>query len=136
MWTKCNHAYFINYKVEVFENDVLIREELLNLENKRVYLAIESKALGDTLAWIPYCEEFRKKHNCKLIVSCWNRDIFEMEYPEIEFVDSGTSVPDLKALYRIGWYYGEDGNSYNNMRHKDDFKKYPLQQTARDKRNS
>ena len=132
MWTKCNHAYFINYKVEVFENDVLIREELLNLENKRVYLAIESKALGDTLAWIPYCEEFRKKHNCKLIVSCWNRDIFEIEYPEIEFVDSGTSVPDLKALYRIGWYYGEDGNSYNNMRHKDDFKKYPLQQTASD----
>ena len=111
MWTKCNHAYFVNYKIEVFENDVLIRVEHLSLENERVYIAIESKALGDTLAWIPYCEEFRKKHNCKLIVSCWNRDIFEMEYPEIQFVDAGTSVMDIKALYRIGWYYSEDGNT-------------------------
>lgn len=131
MWTKCNHSFYVDYRVEVWENDQLIYEESINLENKRVYLPIESKALGDTLAWIPYCEEFRKKHNCKLIVSCWNRDIFESEYPEIEFVDSGTPVPDLKALYRIGWYYDEDG-SYNKMRHKFDFKKYPLQQTASD----
>jgi autotransporter strand-loop-strand O-heptosyltransferase len=131
MWTKCNHSYFLNYRIEVWENDNLIFQERINLKDQRVYIAIESKALGDTLAWIPYCEEFRIKHNCKLIVSCWNRDIFESEYPEIEFIDAGVPVPNIKALYRVGWYYEENG-SFNKMRHKNDFREYPLQQTASD----
>jgi len=131
MWTKCNHSYYLDYRIEVWENEKLIFEETINLKDQRVYIPIESKALGDTLAWIPYCEEFRKKHDCKLIVSCWNRDIFESEYHEIEFIDAGVSVPNIKALYRIGWYYNEDG-SFNKMRHKHDFKDYPLQRTSSD----
>lgn len=131
MWTKCNHAYYVDYRVEVWENDTLVHEEAINLRNQRVYIPIESKALGDTLAWISYCDEFRKKHDCKVIVSCWNREIFESEYPEIEFVNPGVPVPNIKALYRIGWYYNEDG-SHNTMRNKNDFKNYPLQRTASD----
>ena len=116
MWTKCNHAYFVNYKVEVFENDVLIREELLNLENLRVYCAIESKALGDTLAWIPYCEEFRKKHNCKVITSTFMNHMFIDQYPEISFVEPGTNVEGLYAMYKIGLFYNDDSriNLYKN----------------------
>ena len=32
-------------------------------------ICFDSKAIGDTLAWFPYVEEFRKKHECEVVVS-------------------------------------------------------------------
>jgi O-phosphoseryl-tRNA(Cys) synthetase len=69
---------------------------------------MDSSAIGDTLAWFPYLEEFRKKHNCKLICSTFHNKWFESQYPEIEFVKPGTSVEGLYAMYTIGWFYNED----------------------------
>ena len=37
----------------------------LHKENKKVYIHFASNAIGDTLAWFPYAEEFGKKHKCK-----------------------------------------------------------------------
>ena len=82
----------------------MIYEEDLSLEGKRVYIAFESKSLGDTLAWIPYVYEFQRKHNCELIVSTfWNR-LFD-EAPNVSFVEPGSVVPNLYALYRLGYFY-------------------------------
>jgi autotransporter strand-loop-strand O-heptosyltransferase len=64
-----------------------------------------SKALGDTLAWIPYVEEFRKKHGCHIICSSWWKDVFD--YPEIEFVNPGTGVEDIYAAYSVGCFDGQ-----------------------------
>jgi len=50
---------------------------------KRVYIALDSKALGDSLAWFPYLEEFRKQHQCELIVSTFMNDMFVGQYSEI-----------------------------------------------------
>ena len=36
------------------------------IKGKVVYIIFQSKGLGDTLAWFPYVEEFRKKYNCKV----------------------------------------------------------------------
>jgi autotransporter strand-loop-strand O-heptosyltransferase len=74
----------------------------LHLNGKRVYIAFESKSLGDTIAWIPYVEEFRKKHNCTVICSTFWNQLFD--YPEIEFSKPGIPVPDIYALYRIGYF--------------------------------
>ena len=35
-------------------------------------------------------------------------DMFKNLYPEIEFVERGSVVPNLKALYRLGWFYDYD----------------------------
>ena len=32
------------------------------IKGKVVYIIFQSKGLGDTLAWFPYVEEFRKKY--------------------------------------------------------------------------
>jgi autotransporter strand-loop-strand O-heptosyltransferase len=70
MWTKTNIQYFINWKVEVIDKETnqIVFEHYYNAENKRVYIHFESSAIGDTLAWFPQVEEFRKKTKCKLIV--------------------------------------------------------------------
>jgi len=116
MWTKCSLEYFIEWKIEIYENGKLWFEHIYNAENKRVYVALDSKALGDSLAWIAYVEEFGKIHNCKMIASTFMNEMFENQYPNIEFVKPGNNVENLYAMYAIGLFYNEDStiNIYKN----------------------
>jgi autotransporter strand-loop-strand O-heptosyltransferase len=116
MWTRCNLEYFIEWRIEIYENGKLWFEHLYNAEHKRVYVALDSKALGDSLAWISYVEEFGKVHNCKMVVSTFMNTMFESRYPNIEFVEPGTNVQNLYAMYGIGLFYNEDStiNIYKN----------------------
>lgn len=130
-WVKLNREYFTKWKTEIKENGDVVYSNMLNLENKRVYISFGSKSLGDTLAWMPYCEEFRKKHNCELIVSTFLNSLFVDQYPEIEFVEPGKTVYNIYAQYQLGWFYNENGE-FDQNRHPNDFKIQPLQKTATD----
>ena len=39
-----------------------------NLVNKNILIEFDSGAIGDTIAWIQSCENFRLTHNCNLFV--------------------------------------------------------------------
>jgi autotransporter strand-loop-strand O-heptosyltransferase len=130
-WVKLNTQYYTKWRTEVYENGELIYSNILNLENKRVYISFGSKSLGDTMAWIPYCEEFRKKHNCELIVSTFMNSLFIEQYPEIQFVEPGQVVFNLYAQYRLGWFYKENG-MFDSDVHPNDIRRQPLQKTATD----
>jgi autotransporter strand-loop-strand O-heptosyltransferase len=131
MWTKCSYEYHIEWRIEIYESDKLIYTHIFNVENKRVYIAFDSKALGDTLSWIPYVDEFRKVHKCEVICSTFMNEMFEKEYPHIEFVKPGTAVNDLYAMYSLGLFYKEDG-SVNGMKNPTDPKSQPMQKMATD----
>ena len=128
MWTRTNIKYCLNWKIEVYSNNSLVFEYKWNPEGKRVYIHLDSGALGDTLAWFPYVEEFRKTFKCSVICSTFHNDWFEGNYPDLEFVKPGTEVKDIYAMYNIGWFY--DGKNVVFDKIPIDFKKYPLQQTA------
>ncbi len=130
MWTAPSYKSFIKWRIEIWEGDSKIHEHILNLTNKRVYIHLDSKSIGDTIAWFPYVEEFRKKHDCEVICSTFHNDWFKSQYPEIQFVKPGTSVGDLHSSYSIGWFYDED--VYRKSNHLYDFKFQPLQKTASD----
>ena len=133
MWVKSNITYYINYLVLVTDLNTgeIIFEHKYNADNKRIYIHLDSKAIGDTLAWFPYVEEFRKEHNCKVICSTFHNEWFESSYPQIEFAKPGSSIPDLYAMYNIGWHYNEDDTiNLNNNPH--DFRKYSLQEGSAD----
>jgi autotransporter strand-loop-strand O-heptosyltransferase len=101
-WVRLNRQYYTKWKTYVYQDGQLIYENILDLHGKIVFIAFESKSLGDTMAWIGYCEEFRKKHQCKVIVSTfWNKIL---DYPELELVEPGSSV-SCYAMYKIGWFY-------------------------------
>jgi hypothetical protein len=76
MYSKLNRSYFTKWKTKLNLNNNLF-EHNFNLENSRVFIVFESSSLGDTIAWMPYCEEFRKKHNCHVIVSTFRNDMFK-----------------------------------------------------------
>jgi len=104
-WVKLNRQYFTKWITRVWENNKLIYENVLNLKGKRVYIAFDSSSLGDNIAWVAYCLEFKKKHNCHVIVSTFKNFLFKDVYPELEFVNPGDIVLDVYAMYKIGWFY-------------------------------
>jgi autotransporter strand-loop-strand O-heptosyltransferase len=134
-WTKCSFEYFIDWNIKVYQkednNFVLIEDYHYDANNKRVFIVLDSKSLGDTLAWFPYAEEFRKKHKCKLICSTFNNHFFKSQYPEIEFVEPGSTVHNLYAMYNIGWFYKSD-NILNEFKHPYEVKTQEMQKTASD----
>lgn len=131
MWTKCTIEYYIEWRIEIYENEERIHTHIYNPTDKRVYIAFDSKALGDTMAWIPYVDEFRKKHNCEVICSTFMNELFVDEYPQIQFVKPGEAVNNLYAMYSLGLFYNEDG-SVNKMKNPIDPKNQPMQKMATD----
>jgi autotransporter strand-loop-strand O-heptosyltransferase len=107
-WIKLNREYFTKWNTKVYQDDKLIYDQTLDLTNQRVFISFDSKSLGDSVAWIPYVLEFQTKHNCKVIVSTFWNKLFREVYPELEFVEPGSTVHNLIAMYKLGWFYNMD----------------------------
>lgn len=131
MWTKTAARYYVKWRKVVEENGNIIYDETLNLENKKVLISLESSSIGDTLAWSPYAEEFRKKHNCQVVLCTFHNYLFKDQYPHLEFCEPGQVVQNLTAIYRIGWYY-TDNFEMDLSRHPEEFREKPMQQTSSD----
>ena len=84
-WGKTFHRYFINWEIRVKDNfgNIIIFHKY-NATGKRVLIELGAKSLGDTLAWFPYVQEFKNKHNCNDIVSTFCIKFFEI--PDIIIV--------------------------------------------------
>jgi len=130
-WCKCNVEYFVDWKINIYENGKMWHQHLYNAKDKRIYIALDSSALGDSLSWFPYVDEFRKKHNCNVIVSTFMNDMFIDQYPQLEFVGPGTNVTDLYGMYGIGLFYNEDG-TINGLKNPTDPKTVTLQKMCSD----
>ena len=130
-WCKCNIEYFVDWKILIYENGKKWAEYDYNATNKKIYIALDSRALGDTLAWFPYLEEFRKTHNCKLVASTFMNDFFSNEYPNIEFIKPGDTASNLYAMYCIGLFYNND-DSINLFKNPIDPKTVTLQKMCSD----
>ncbi len=99
-WTRTNIEYYVDWLVTVHTLDgILVYEHSMNLEDELVLVNITSMSLGDVISWIPYCEEFRKKHNCKLIVKSSVSDLFSSSYPEIIWVKPDDIIEYTDLIY-------------------------------------
>ena len=104
-WIKLNRKYFTKWNTKIYENGVVIYDETLNYSGKRVFINFDSKSLGDTVSWIPYVLEFKKTHNCDVVVSTYWNHLFKEVYPELEFVQPGTVVHNIFGQYNLGWFW-------------------------------
>ena len=107
-WFKLNQEYFTKWNTKVWEDGTLIYDDTLDYKGKKVFIAFDSASLGDTIAWIPYVLEFKKKHECDVVVSTHKNFLFEKSYPELEFVSPGSTVSGIHGMYTIGWFYDEN----------------------------
>ena len=130
-WCKCSIEYFVDWKINIYENEKMWHQHLYNPKGKRIYIALDSKALGDSLSWFPYADEFRKKHNCNVVVSTFMNDMFIEKYPELEFVNPGHNVENIYAMYGIGLFYNDDG-TINGLKNPIDPKTQTMQKMCSD----
>lgn len=130
MWTRADIKYLVKWRIEVYDKETGYKmfEHLFNPRGKRVYIHLESSALGDTLAWFPLIDEFRKENDCEVVCSTFHNEWFQGQYPELQFVKPGDQVTNLYAMFSIGWFYKDKKIVFDKT--PIDFKKYPLQQTA------
>jgi autotransporter strand-loop-strand O-heptosyltransferase len=114
MFSRPSIKYYLPWTVEARLDGELKFSHTIDLKGKNVIISMGSKALGDTIAWIPYVEEFRKKHDCKVYCSTWWRHIFD--YPEIEFITPGSRVEDIYASYEVGCFDDQLDKNVKNWR--------------------
>ena len=129
MWTQCSRKYYTDWIIKV--NNHVVNK--FNLENQRVLICLESKSIGDTIAWAPYAVEFAKKHNCKVILATFYNDWFkDLEpYKDIELIPPGESTI-CSTVYRIGWHRDKNGGWESFDKYPNQINTVPLQQTATD----
>ncbi|WP_455654095.1 autotransporter strand-loop-strand O-heptosyltransferase [Phascolarctobacterium sp.] len=99
--------YFIDFRIEVYEKDKLIFAHDLDLKGKKVLLKFPVGILGDVLAWFPYAEVFRQKHQCELYCAMAEDmiEIIKPGYPEISFIKAEERPEGLYASYYMGIFF-------------------------------
>ena len=109
-WARLSRKYISDIAIFIkYEGRTIKQVNLLDeFKGERVFIVFESKSLGDTIAWIPYVLEFKKKHECDVVVSTHKNFLFEKVYPELEFVGRGVTIENLKAMVEFGWFWEND----------------------------
>ena len=105
-WSSASLKYYVNWKINVYNNNNIIASSVLDLENKKVKITIDSSALGDMLAWIGQIDKFQKKHKCIVDVYCKFKEFLFKTYPNLNFVTQSTD--DYYASYSVGYYMKEN----------------------------
>lgn len=111
-----SRKYIGDYFVEVRRPDgVLVKRIsfLQHLKDKRVFITFGSSSLGDTIAWMHYCLEFKRRYKCDVIVSTFKNFLFKDAYPELEFVEPGSTVNNIVAMPEIGWHWDSSKEPVN-----------------------
>ncbi len=128
MWTQANFAYFIDWNIQIRDKQTnsLVSDFNLDLKNKTVKIVNESPSLGDGVSWVACIDLFQKKHNCIVDYYTPNKDLFEIEYPNINFYNyNHIHDENYYASYKIGCFDPND-NSISPA----DYRTQNLQQIA------
>ena len=117
--------WYTDWQILVKCENKIVFEDFFDPYGKVVFIKMDGHALGDNIAWIPYVEEFRKKHRCTVICSTFFNELFVDAYPEILFVKPNTIVENVYAQFYVG--ASDDGNTvYSPI----DVYSHPLQMTS------
>ena len=67
MYYQINRRYHVDWRIRVTikQTNEIIFDEKYDPTGKKILFDFGSKSIGDILAWLPYVEEYRKKHKCK-----------------------------------------------------------------------
>lgn len=95
--------WFTDWVIYIYDHKgTLIHVNEFDPTFKTVFIKLDAYALGDTIAWIPYIEEFRKKYYCTMICSTFWNDLFKSEYPEILFTKPNTKIDNIYMQIYVG----------------------------------
>lgn len=146
-WAKLNNIEDKNITIKVKVEDDVVFERNRHTKFNKVYVKFGTTALGDTVAWIPYVEEYRIKHNVKVSLFTHFNFLFNKAYPDIEFVDISNPnlINDVDMKFRIDYgpnlyilndeispeLWKKENEEYDNYVDDYDYRKISLQSIAK-----
>ncbi len=126
-WCAPSIKYYVDWDIVVSANGKEISKCEFDVTNRNVLIQLDSSAIGDTLAWVPYVEEFRKTKNCNVYCRTFHNHLFRDVYPDVKWIDPEQNPPvDVYAYYNVGCR----DNDYNS--NKNNWRCIPLQQVGSD----
>ena len=128
MWVKCNQRWHIPWTIKI--NGEVVHK--WDIKGKNIKITLDSRSIGDTLAWAPQAVEFAKKYKCKVTLSTFHNTFFKNlpEYKNITFVNPDDSG-NYYACYKLGWFI-TNGKWDEGIYHPTTPNTIPLIQTATD----
>lgn len=122
-----NKKYFINFRIEVWKGEEYFSHDL-NLKDKNVLMLLPTRAIGDSIAWLPYAEEFRKQHGCKVYVRIGEhvRSLLKDNYPNLVFLEDKQTPVNCYATYILGVFFPVTDRDHQPM----DFRFVGLQKSV------
>lgn len=107
-WIATDRQYLSDYYVEIRTLEGKVKHKVSFLEilkDKKVFISLDSKALGDTIAWVPYFLEFKERYKCEVVVSTFKNFLFKDMYPELTWVEPGSVVNGIHCMLKVGWHF-------------------------------
>ena len=113
-----------NYEVSLMDMNYQMNSSLQNLqgviyakknaEETALNVINESGSLGDAIAWIPIVNEFAIQKNTKVNLYGPFKNLFEKEYPLINFLDYSEKPQEItEKIYSLGCFDDFDYKSYS-----------------------
>lgn len=104
-----------NFKIQQFtlsfdknDSDNLDRGYLLAFKKDCFDIVNESSSLGDAIAWTGIVDSFQKEKNQEVNFYTPHKELFESQYPNINFYDYWQKPIDSSQCYSIGCFDMED----------------------------
>jgi len=126
-WSSPSPNYYVNWDIIVRENGEQVDKYEFDVTGKNVLIQLDSSAIGDTISWVPYIDEFRKKYNCNVYGRTFHNKLFRDVYPDVNWIEPGKEpINEIYAYYNVGCR----DNDYNS--NKNNWRSIPLQKVAAD----
>lgn len=102
-WT----CYYRNFACSSVNSNYTLQDNSINIVN-------ESGSLGDSIAWIPVVNEFAIKKRSKVNLYTPYKELFEKEYPMINFYNYWEKPnPDKESIYKLGCFKEADWKPFS-----------------------
>lgn len=129
-WTRANTKFAVDWHIDVLtEKGAMLFHHRFNPTGKRVRINIDSKSLGDTLAWVPQIERYAESHpDSEVFISHFWPSLFNLERTHnLTYLNPEQSLDNCYATYNIGYYF--DNSQWH---HPHDPRTSPLAKIAAD----
>lgn len=99
--------YYINFRLEIYHEDKPVFSHDLNLSRKKVLIKFPVGTLGDIIAWFPYAQVFKYKHDCEVYCAMAPElaELFRPSYPELRFIGPEERPDGIYASYYMGIFF-------------------------------
>jgi len=102
-----SEGYYIHWQIEVSKDGEKVFEHTFDPAGQDVLVAFLTGTMGDTLAILPYVEEFKRRYNCnmKVYLPQYMNEVVKNFFPHLELVNKITY--DYYATYYPSLYMGD-----------------------------